>query len=224
MDVKRIAFATPLNFLKKVKDRNNEFAWGIIFGAVFSLIVNIITVQITDVLQAQRVMEAIESEIFTNKVTADGVVTENNMLIEDGAMPNYYVVSRKYVSAVWGSSEILKYSMRFPSALQARLSVFYTYTLPFENDFLDRNTELSKEKLANCYFVVGTVQQQKEDCLGWYKVYLNGEILAATAISDTAKELMQVYHPTRDRLANRWLRLLMGSEALGGLTVEPKNN
>jgi uncharacterized membrane protein YgaE (UPF0421/DUF939 family) len=54
----------PIRLLKKIS--RNNFINGLIVGAICSLIVNIITVQVQEELQKQRILEAIENEIMTN--------------------------------------------------------------------------------------------------------------------------------------------------------------
>lgn len=64
-----LLFSFPVKLLKKSKFDN--FVGGLIFGALFSLVVNVATVKIQEDINKQRALEAIEREMIFHTITAN---------------------------------------------------------------------------------------------------------------------------------------------------------
>src|SRR3989344_2005711 len=89
-----LVFTLPPSIFKKTKIDN--FLGGLILGAIFALIVNIVTVQVQEIIKKQRVYEAIENEVLNNLLTANNVVKLNSENIDNKAQANYLYSPRRY--------------------------------------------------------------------------------------------------------------------------------
>jgi hypothetical protein len=193
-----------------------SFASGIIFGAIFSLLVNIITIQVQETIQKQRVLEAIENEIVENAIQSNFIINNNTERIKNNEKPNYYMPIQKYSDEVWGTSEALKYIIHLDPETQGKLYSYYSVIIRNTNLAIDQDRELSKEKLGECYFdFEKTLTKEKTDlCSLIYIQILKNGTSSATLVGDHSFELLKSFHPTQDRLKNSLLRLLMGNKSI----------
>ncbi len=88
-----LAVTFPVKLLKKTKVDN--FVGGLIFGAIFSLVVNIVTVQIQETIQKQRILEAVENEILTNTLTANQIAKQNQDKIDKKEALNVFYETKR---------------------------------------------------------------------------------------------------------------------------------
>lgn len=208
-------FSTPLLFFRFFKkSKIDNFVGGLIFGAIFSLFVNVFTVQLQEAIYKQRVLESVESEIVSNLLFTKNVFEFNLEEIKENKQPNYYHISQKYSKNVWENSEALKYVIELDPNTQVQLTTYYDYTVSKNNEFLEKDDELSREKLSNCYFNEGLNELEKKDCVEWYYQFLQNEISSAESVFNGTLDILEVFHPTQDRLNSPLLRLLMGSEVV----------
>ena len=114
-----LVFSIPLSLLKKTKWDN--FVGGLIFGAVFSLVVNVATVQVQQTIDKQRTLEALEAEILFHGLTANNVMKENSQQVADRKRPNYFRVASYYPDDVWKNSDVVNYIMEIDPKVQAML-------------------------------------------------------------------------------------------------------
>jgi hypothetical protein len=109
----RPVFSVPLLVFGRL--RKGGFVSGLIFGAVFSLVVNIFTVQIQETIQKQRVLEALENEIVGNMLFASSRIEQNLERLDTKERPNIYYSPRSYSREVWGTSEAMKFIVQLDS-------------------------------------------------------------------------------------------------------------
>lgn len=201
-----------INIFRKI--HINHFAGGIIFGAIFSLVVNVITINIQDTIQKQRVLEALENEIVNNEVLAYNAINLNDSEIKQNKPPSYLHDFKKYSNRVWISSEALKYTMQLDPAVQNKLIAYYNVTIDGWNEDLDKNNEWSKQNMTTCHFPrVETSPKDKKTCSDVYQSLLQNETFIAANLGQTTIGVLKVFHPTQDRLQNLFLKLLMGDKA-----------
>lgn len=93
------AFKFPIKILKKSKIDN--FLGGLIVGALFSLLVNILTIQIQELMQKQRILEAVETEIVTNMLQAKSDIENAIQQSKENAHANPYITRRKFSRNLW---------------------------------------------------------------------------------------------------------------------------
>ena len=140
----------PFRLIKKIK--LNGFIAGTIFGAIFSLLVNVITIQLQEIIQKQRVLEAIENEVLNNLLQANNVIEFNNQYVQDENQMSYIDTPRKYSRDLWEqSSEPLQYIAQLDQQTQVALYGFYTISIPEANNMLDKANEIIKTYLDGCY-------------------------------------------------------------------------
>jgi hypothetical protein len=212
-------FSYPLLLFKKLG--KDSFVNGLIWGAIFSLVVNVVTIQLQESLQKQRVFEAIENEIFTNLLTASAVMDENDTIIENEYNPDFYKLPAIYNDEVWRSSEALKYIVQLDSDLQAELYAYYNPYILQINQIAEKDTVLAEETLRDCYFSFDNLlASEQRECNEKYYEYLDAQSGAAYDVYEWSDELLNIFHPTQDRLNNPFLRLVMGKKAVGGLLAE----
>lgn len=210
----RTVFTSFLLLFRRFKA--DTFIGGLIFGAIFSLIVNVITIQIQELVQKQRVLEAVEGEIAANTRLASRIIDNNTKKIDSNESPNFFDTRPQYTTKVWGNSEALKYIVQLSPEVQAELGSYYDVLVTGHNAILTKFEELSRKYLSDCFGADLTASQQTE-CREWNKVILTGEIETAKKVGTESAKLLQSFHPTKDRLNDWLLRLLLGSTAVGSL-------
>lgn len=211
----------PLSLQKKTKLDN--FAAGLIFGAIFSLIVNLITIQIQETIQKQRILEAVENEILHHYLKADRVVSENNKSLNDPNLtPNYFHPYTLYSDKIWSNPETLKYIVQLNPKTQISLGGYYEISVSGTNDTNNKSYKLLEDKVSlSCYEQFQSLNtQEKEGCLVWYKFLLDSELSSGIALANRSEETLKEFHPTQDRLNSKVLRFLMGDEAINILKKE----
>ncbi len=209
-----IFIAAPIKLIKKL--RLDSFLGGLILGAVFSLVVNVITVQITDEVQKQRVLEAVENEIVNNELKAQEVYRRDQSFIKNNTTYNALIPLERYSKDIWQySSTTLQFIAQLDPEVQSAIVSYYTITVPWANASMDSLDRFTSSQLSNC-FLSETVPNpgSTEHCRAWYQVLLQGESNTALDINKQSYDLLTTkFHPTKDRLNNWFLRVLMGNKA-----------
>jgi len=179
--------------------------------------VNVITIQIQETIQKQRVLEAIENEIAFNARQANRIIEKNTRKIESDIDPNFFDTRSLYTAKIWGTSEALKYIVQLSADVQANLSSYYDVLLLGHNGILIKYEDISNKYLTDCYS--GTLSPVKQnECLEWNKLILTGEIETAKKVEEESLKLLEKFHPAQDRLHSYLLRILMGDTAIGMLS------
>jgi len=206
-------FTWPFRILKK--SRIDNFVGGLIFGAVFSLVVNIATVQLQEVIQKQRILEAVENEIVTNAIRAGVRIEQNENQVREKQLPNYYHTPLKYISNVWQNSEAIKYTVELDPEIQGEIQIYYSSAIESANELVELDYRLQQSRLSDCYFSFEQLEEtQKETCLEIYQTMLLNEADTAESVLNNSYNLLKKFHPTKDRLSNPLLRLLLGDKAM----------
>lgn len=213
----RSIFTAPLSFIHTVlKIKVNGFMGGIVIGALFSLVVNLITVQVQEAINKQRVLEAVEWEIFNNSSLASSVINEAGNIFKEGRTPSPYYSFRLYSMDLWKQSiEPMLYIAQLPSNIQAQVISYYTVLVKGHNDMIEINKKISETLLKDCYSIYGTVSELKmNECNTMYYQIVKNNLDTAEAMSDKSFRLLDVFHPTQDRLNNIFLRFMMGKDSV----------
>jgi hypothetical protein len=208
-----IFIAAPIKFIKKIKLDN--FLGGLILGAVFSLIVNVVTVKITDEIQKQRVLEAVENEIVNNELRAQEIITRDQGDITNNSTYNALIPIERYSRDIWQYSPVsLQFIAQLDPSLQSAIIGYYTISVPWDNSELENTDRLTSGQLSSC-MLSETVKNPGDSvhCRAWNNVLLQGEMSAAQDMQKRSYDLLMIFHPTRDRLHNWFLKLIMGDKA-----------
>lgn len=208
-----LIFLFPMRFLRKVKI--NNFLGGLILGAIVSLIVNVATVQIQEVIKKQRILEAIENEILNNLLTANNILEFNNQYLKDKTEPVYLYSPKKYSRDLWEqSTEPLQYISQLDREIQNKISAYYSFIVPVANVNVEKINNSAENELFDCYLKIeGLTATEKDQCDSLYRKLIFTETVPADWISKHSYELLQVFQPTRDRQNNVFLRLILGNES-----------
>jgi len=207
----------PFRVFKKSKIDN--FIGGLIFGAVFSLVVNIVTVHIQEIIQKQHILEAVENEITNNTLRANYISQQNQ---DSSATYNPFYTIQRYNKDIWEqSSEPLQYISQLDQQTQIIVMGYYTTTVPLNNGALGRIEKITDEKLIDCAPLEKTLSvAEKEKCATWNNIRLELEKSTAMEMAKQGFEVMKAFHPTKDRLNNWFLRLIMGNKSTRILSGE----
>lgn len=223
MDKKlKLVLSTPLlfvNILKKTKIDN--FVGGLIVGALFSLIINIITVRTQEAITKQRALEALEREISLHFTSASTIInsvqrvsteSSRNSLNIDGDM------SMRFSTKVWDNTEVYKYIFEIDPDTSALIDGYYGVVVPYTNRMLEENYDLYKTLHEPCKpfysLISGKSPQSSENCLDIIRGSMNLQARVLSLLIEKQPELREKFHPTRDRLNSFWLRLLLGDKAV----------
>lgn len=210
----------PFKLLKRTKLDN--FIGGLIFGALFSLLVNVITVQIQEVIQKQRILEAVENEIVNNTLRASNITEQNRKDVENKTPYNPFYYMNRYSRDLWEqSSEPLQYIAQLDQDVQIALTGYYSITIPIYNGSLTNLEKLTSEKLKDCSPIEENLQVNESDyCKLWNSIMLDTERSIALDVGNSGFALLKKFHPTKDRLNNWFLRLIMGNKSTRILSGE----
>jgi hypothetical protein len=215
-----LLFIFPLRSLKKT--RIDNFLGGLIIGALFSLAVNIITVQIQEIVNKQRVLESIENEINLNHLQANNKISTNNMGMEKDEYVNYFYTSPHYSSDFWTqSSDSLRYVTQLDSDIQASIMLYYSLIIRNSNLLVNKSNNIINREYENCFNTYTEIDLLKsEECLFISDKIRQAENIAAQLVQDYSSDLLEVFHPTKDRQNNRFLKILLGDKAVKSLLVQ----
>lgn len=211
--------SSPLTIFRAIRrSRIDNFVGGIIFGAVFSLLVNILTVGIQEAVSKQRVLEAIEWEIYNNSAEAMNVITNAGEIFKKKEKPSPFYSSPTYSDDLWTqSTEPLQYVAQLPSNTQAEIVVYYNVVLRQSNRITEKSNAYYGENLQDCYYLEGSPDDDPETELKCQKLYyslVRGDLETASGVFKKSHQVLNVFHPTQDRLNNWFLRLMMGGDSV----------
>lgn len=205
----------PFRQFKKIFKDN--FLSGLILGAIFSLLVNIVSMQLQGMIEKQRILEAIENEINTNNLQASGFVTTALTQREKKIKANSMMLARKFSRDVWEqSSEPLQYVAQLDQKNQILINTYYSIVLPDSNHMIERMNSEYDLRMKDCfdYSNIRTTNEQLE-CDNQYYFYLDSIALyPGNHVHKSGTELLKTFHPTKDRLNSQLLKFLMGSESM----------
>ncbi len=216
-------FTAPLIGLAALrKTRLDNFVGGLIFGAIFSLVVNIATVRIQEVINKQRVYEALEREIIFHLIDANGMYSANKAL--DGKFNSDYVyvdniMTKRLSTRIWDSAEASRYLFELDQEASSKVEVYYGVTVDSTNRYLQKNYEDFMEAYKGCndIFDINLMEgtrKSKEYCNTLARQAAQLQVMTFGSIVNAADEAHKSFHPTKDRLSNYWLKLLLGNQAL----------
>jgi hypothetical protein len=209
----------PFRLLKKTKFDN--FIGGLIVGAVFSLIVNVVTVKTQEIINRQRVLEALEREITYHMFTANDFFSESERISKLDDKNYIYInllINRRFSTKVWDNSEAMKYLLDLNPESSSNVEVYYDVIVSSANRMLDESQERYKKLYEPCepYYEILTNQESKsvEHCNILSREITNELTFPAELILDKIFDVKKNFHPTHDRLNSFFLKLLMGDKSV----------
>lgn len=211
-----LVFTAPFRWLKKSKFDN--FVGGLIFGALFALLVNIITVQFQELITKQKYLEALEHEITTHFIRAETIIKNIDETRKEQKDANPYLFTYRYDTTVWDSGETLGYIYDLEPSIQAKIITYYSPLVYLQNKSLDHiENSINQIEFEHmlCLFKnpKGKCLDSKNTLDRAANFYEETQLNIATVIDKNSLDLMKVFHPAQDRLNNPILRLLMGGRA-----------
>jgi hypothetical protein len=210
----------PFQLLRKTK--TNSFVGGLMFGAIFSLVINVLTIQIQEVINRQRALEALENEMVVNLVHANNIINKYERLFGSGEHINYFYYSTPYSTDFWSQSgESLRYISQIGGQTQAGLMVYNTYILRNANAAVARANSILILDYPSCFTEELFFMEDDARCLNLVNTILTFEKFAADLVLEYGEEVLDNFRPTKDRLNSTLLRFLLGTEAVGILSETP---
>lgn len=227
MATNRKIIATPFllkgGIFRKVKF--NNFVGGLIFGAIFSLFVNIITVQIQESINQQLYLEALENEIASHLIQAKVSVQEADKALREQRRPNFYNSAEPYETRVWNNSDGLRYIVKLHPKVQGEISAYYSYIIRGNNSTILKEESLINIRLKDCYFdFVKLTKDRQGECIQEYQSHLLRKVSSFDQVFKHANNALTIFHPTSDRLRNPLMRILIGDKAIEILQSDFKSN
>jgi hypothetical protein len=196
----------------------DTFVGGLVIGAILSLLVNVATVQLQEMITRQKNLEALEHEImghFTNSATIIETYADE---LKTGTPTNPYSFSQRYPTTVWDSGEILNHIYSLPSQTQSKISLYYSYVVSTQNRKLDRlENDVNQLEFAymSCLFKKELdCPKFKQDLDAGVAFYMQQKFTTAGLMANESNTVLDVFHPTDDRLKNPVLKLFMGDNAI----------
>lgn len=192
-----------------------NFILGIIAGALLTLLVNLATIQYSETLEKQRLLESIENEVAQNELLAANTIKDDQAKIKANSPVSSLTNATPYSDSAWSRGEVIKFVVGLDPKIQAKLTTFFTIRVPQANLLLQRYFDLVKDKLSTCYIDPGRLSSdESKRCQDYYQKLLNDEITVAAAVAKDGSAILQIFHPTQDRLNSFILRTLFGDKAV----------
>lgn len=215
----------PFNFIKKIKI--NGFFIGLISGAIFSLLVNMVTVKIQEIISKQRVLEALEMEIMMHNFHSRSLFDRTREVWNADNSKYMYIemdIAQRYSSTIGESGEVLKYLFEISPELSAEIQTYYNVYIDKSNRLMDRNEELFVDSYKECDIpylkMKGLESKSIEECNEIAKWALYFHDVLGEGVEETSNEILEDFHPTQDRLDSFWLKLFLGDETIEMLRRE----
>ena len=223
MDKKlKVVLSTPLLFAKVFKKTKiDNFVGGLIIGAIFSLVINIITVRTHEVITKQRALEAIEREISLHFTSASSILNSAQRVVTASSKSTINIdgdMAIRFSTKVWDNTEVYKYIFEIDPDTSALIDGYYGVVVPYTNRLLEENYSIYKTIYEPCKpfyeLISGKKPQSNENCLEIIKGSMSLQARVLNLLVEKQPELRKKFHPTRDRLNSFWLRLLLGDKAV----------
>jgi hypothetical protein len=216
-------FTSPLilvNALKKTKIDN--FVGGLIFGAIFSLLVNVVTVKLQEDINKQRYLEALEREIIFHTLTVNNINNEVNRVVN--LDNNDYITADgllrlRYNTRVWDSDYLQPYIFELKPDVGAKINAYYETIIRNANLQMDKNIDNYEKIYARCspfrILIEEKESEEKDFCNEIVKntALLQKEAAFSNLVVEYVTDIRNNFHPTQNRLNSWWLRLLLGGES-----------
>ncbi len=220
-----LIFTFPFRLFRKTKIDN--FVAGIIFGAIFSMVVNIATVRVQEDITKQRVFEALEREIVVHYLDTNTMVKAENEAWDSNDnqyLISYDLISRRFETRIWESENVSAYLFEIDPAVAGKIQAYYG-TISTINSYLGKNEESFWDLYHECTptyeFLEKGERKSIKDCNELLRITLTSRNAYAKNIYDTVENIRKDFHPTQDRLDNWWLSLLLGNKAYEVVKVNP---
>lgn len=218
----------PLRNIKKLfKKIEANFITGILVGAIFSLVVNIITNQVGEAITRQKSLEALEIEILnhhqTNILMIDYFVKGSYKKNSNGF---YTYFNHSYGDNIWRSLASTTFFYSLSPDTQAQLITYYSVLINEINPTLqsdDAAVQKYKDIYTECTLEGRQCTKEKEIYNKFVEFYTQDQAGWGGFLDRYVYKLTLVFHPTRDRLNDPLLRLLMGKQALQSLALPWKS-
>lgn len=213
---------TPLLLLSQVflRSKIDNFLGGLIIGAIFSLLVNFMTVQAQEAITKYKYLESLEQEIFTHAATSNWIKTNVKESREKNQHVNPYSFFERYDTSVWDSGAILGYLYDLDPQIWTSLTNYYTGNLQIQNRFLD-NTQQFVNQLDRDHRYCLLQENSASRCSLTKRMLEEGSAFAeeeqlgsASVVYDSSIAILKEFHPSQDRKNNLILKLLMGNRTI----------
>jgi hypothetical protein len=216
--VTNIIYSSLLSIKKRFKkSKFDNFISGLFIGAVFSLLVNIATVQVQELITKQKVLEALEHEIMLHYIQS-GIKSKSIVKLRDkDENSNPFSFGQKYDTSVWDSGITMGYLYDLDPSIQSIIEFYYPYTVYPNNKLLD-NAESAINNIREKY-VIECILEMNNNCDSTKLIYdkapnfyEESQLSAADFVNEQSFEVLEKFHPTQDRLDNIFLRMFMGTK------------
>jgi hypothetical protein len=198
-----------------------NFVTGILIGAIFSLFVNILTNQIGESITRQKSLEALEIEINSHHLLNTAMINDYSQGSYKKSKIHFYQIFR-YDDHVWKSLGSTTFFYSLPPNTQAELSSYYQFILDGENNTLSSNDQIAQSyqaKLVECLVGGGNCDKETATFNDITDYYTQRQYDIGLFIDKYDFNISKDFHPTRDRLNDPVLSLLMGKQAVKSLAL-----
>jgi hypothetical protein len=219
-------FSQIVIFFKRIKFDN--FIFGLVVGAIFSLFVNVITVQMQESVTRQRALEAVEREVAQHVIDSDYFYSQSEWFKEDAKKgealyyPEFFYL--RFKTNTWDSGEAYKYIFELEPATSESLSIYYETFVKVTNNSLDR-IQSEFDETFNIYCRPSNILRDpsftvdEDFCdnliLETFEIYNS----VYNDVWNSTQEILDVFHPTQDRLDSLWLRTILGNKSTESLNA-----
>jgi len=213
-----VMFKRIPKFFKKIEA---NFVTGVLIGAIFSLLVNIITNQVGESISRQKSLEALEIEIADHhQMNSQMVNYYKTGEYKKNNMHGYF--EHKYMDNIWRSLASTTFFYSLPPKTQGELLSYYGPIISSVNSTLSNDDQMVRnyhDIYAECSFGGGQCNKELDMYNKVADFYTQDQDYWGIFVDKYDFELSKYFHPTLDRLNNPILSFLMGKEALKSLIL-----
>jgi hypothetical protein len=205
--------------LKKTKIDN--FVAGVVFGALISLLINIVTVKIQDTVSRQRALEAVERELTYHILDVNAILNQEKLVRQATGSADINidgVMAKRFSTKVWDNTEIYSYLLEIDPEAASQVEIHYETIVKGLNRLLEENENYYQELYKPCRpfysYLSGKTQETTEYCLYIQSKSIESQSTIAYKVLASMDQVKKFYHPTKDRLNNFWMSLLLGNRSV----------
>jgi hypothetical protein len=212
----------PLRRLKGLFHKiEANFITGILIGAIFSLLVNILTNQIGESITRQKSLEALEIELNDHHFTNTSMVNfYNSGDYKKGALHVY--IEHRYSDNIWKSLGSTTFFYSLPPKTQGLLLSYYSSIIGGTNPALSNNDQIVRNYQTSylvCQFSSNDCTKEMDLYNKVSDFYNQQQYSWGLFVDKYDFNISQEFHPTRDRLNDPILSFLMGKQSVKSLAL-----
>jgi hypothetical protein len=203
------------------KSKVDNFVGGLLIGALISIAINLFSMKIQEDISRQKALEAVEREMTYHLLDVKRIINQYEIFKTSSPSARLAadsIMNTRFSTKVWDNTEIYHYLLELDPKIAASLETHYEIIVKPLNSMLSDNEELYKRLYEPCKPFYEILTQKKAQTLGYCNVVAldstESEMKISYGVIKSLDETKKLFHPTKDRLNNWWLKFLLGDKTV----------